>query len=44
MYSFTGRINYFVYSGIFCLVIAAALNHIVARFGYLASPNLGVPV
>ncbi len=44
MYSFTGRINYFIYSGMFFLVLSAALNHIMARFGFMASPVLGSPV
>ena len=44
MYSLTGRINYFIYSGMFFLVFSALLNHLMARFGHVVSPTFGEPV
>ena len=41
MYSLTGRVNYFGYSGMICLLVCAALNHLLSRFGHMVSPDLG---
>ena len=44
MYSFTGRLSYFVYNSFWALAICALLNHLQARFGYMLLPTLGDPV
>jgi hypothetical protein len=44
MYSLTGRVNYFGYAGMICLLVCAALNHLLTRFGHHASPSLGSEV
>ncbi len=44
MYSFTGRLNYFVYNSFWALAICALLNHLQTRFGYMLLPAFGDPV